>query len=104
MKKIKIFQSTRKLLENGSGYSIKSWFLYGTFICGTIILLASGGVMLYDVLYDGRVDSSLADLAEVITAVSGLFVAAGLPKIAGEIFENRNNSKSKKKEEETNNG
>ena len=103
MKKIKIFQSTHKLLENGSGYSIKSWFLYGTFICGTIILLASGGVMLYDVLYDGRVDSSLADLAEVITAVSGLFVAAGLPKIAGEIFENRN-TKSKKKEEETNNG
>ena len=102
MKKIKIFQSTRNLLENGSGYSIKSWFLYGTFICGTIILLASGGVMLYDVLYDGRVDSSLADLAEIITAVSGLFVAAGLPKIAGEIFENRNNTK--KKEEETNNG
>lgn len=100
MKKIKIFQTTKKLLENGSGYSIKSWFLYGTFICGTIILLASGGVMVYDVLYDGRVDSSLADLAEVITAVSGLFVAAGLPKIAGEIFENRN-TKSKKKEEET---
>lgn len=102
--KTKIFQTTRKLLENGSGYSIKSWFLYGTFVCGTIILLASGGVMVYDVVYDGKVDSSLADLAEVITAVSGLFVAAGLPKIAGEIFENRNNSKTKMKEEETNNG
>ena len=101
--KTKLFQNANKLLVNGSGYSIKSWFLYGTFICGTIILLASGGVMVYDVLYDGRVDSSLADLAEVITAVSGLFVAAGLPKIAGEIFENRN-TKSKKKEEETNNG
>ena len=98
--KTKLFQNANKLLVNGSGYSIKSWFLYGTFICGTIILLASGGVMLYDVLYDGRVDSSLADLAEVITAVSGLFVAAGLPKIAGEIFENRN-TKPKKKEEET---
>ena len=104
MKKIKIFQTTRKLLENGSGYSIKSGFLYGTFVRGTIILLASGGVMVYDVVYDGRVDSSLADLSEVITAVSGLFVAAGLPKIAGEIFENRNNTKAKKKEEETNNG
>ena len=99
-----IFENTRKLLQNNSGYSIKSWFLYGTFVCGTIILLASGGVMVYDVAFDGKVDSSLADLAEVITAVSGLFVAAGLPKIAGEIFENRNNSKSKKKEEETNNG
>ena len=101
--KTKLFQNANKLLVNGSGYSIKSWFLYGTFICGTIILLASGGVMVYDVAFDGRVDSSLADLAEVITAVSGLFVAAGLPKIAGEIFENRN-TKSKKKEEETNNG
>ena len=102
--KTKLFQNANKLLVNGSGYSIKSWFLYGTFICGTIILLASGGVMVYDVLYDGRVDSSLADLAEVITAVSGLFVAAGLPKIAGEIFEKRNNAEQKKKEEETNNG
>ena len=102
--KTKLFQNANKLLVNGSGYSIKSWFMYGTFICGTLILLASGGVMVYDVAFDGKVDSSLADLAEVITAVSGLFVAAGLPKIAGEIFENRNNSKSKKKEEETNNG
>ena len=99
--KTKLFQNANKLLVNGSGYSIKSWFLYGTFICGTLILLASGGVMVYDVLYDGRVDSSLADLAEVITAVSGLFVAAGLPKIAGEIFEKRNNIQPKKKEEET---
>ena len=102
--KMELFKNLNKLLVNGSGYSIKSWFLYGTFVCGAIILLASGGVMVYDVLYDGRVDSSLSDLAEVITAVSGLFVAAGLPKIAGEIFENRNNLKSKKKEEETNNG
>ena len=99
--KIKLFQNANKLLVNGSGYSIKSWFLYGTFICGTLILLASGGVMVYDVAFDGRVDSSLADLAEVITAVSGLFVAAGLPKIAGEIFEKRNNIQPKKKEEET---
>lgn len=102
--KTKLFQNANKLLVNGSGYSIKSWFLYGTFVCGTLILLASVGVMVYDVAFDGKVDSSLADLAEVITAVSGLFVAAGLPKIAGEIFENRNNTKSKKKEEETNNG
>ena len=99
--KTKLFQNANKLLVNGSGYSIKSWFLYGTFICGTIILLASGGVMVYDVAFDGKVDSSLADLAEVITAVSGLFVAAGLPKIAGEIFEKRNNIQPKKKEEET---
>lgn len=99
--KTKLFQNANKLLVNGSGYSIKSWFLYGTFVCGTIILLASGGVMVYDVLYDGKVDSSLADLAEVITAVSGLFVAAGLPKIAGEIFEKRNSAEPKKKEEQT---
>ena len=99
--KTKLFQNANKLLVNGSGYSIKSWFLYGTFVCGTIILLASGGVMVYDVAFDGKVDSSLADLAEVITAVSGLFVAAGLPKIAGEIFEKRNNIQPKSKEEQT---
>ena len=94
-----IFENTRKLLQNNSGYSIKSWFLYGTFICGVLILLASAGVMVYDVVYDGRVDSSLSDLSQVILAVSSLFVAAGLPKIVGEIVEKRND---KNKEDENN--
>lgn len=87
-----------KLIQNNSGYSIKSWFLYGTFICGVIILLSAGGVMIYDVVFDGKVDSSMSDLAQVITAVSGLFVAAGLPKIVGEIAEKRY-FKSQDKEE-----
>lgn len=87
-----------KLLVNNNGYSIKSWFLYGTFVVGVLILLSAVLVMVYDVLHDGKVDSSMADLAQVIAAVSGLFVASGLPKIVGEIFEKRNSNKTTKTE------
>ena len=76
-----------KLIINGSGKSIKSWFLYGTMICGFTILVVLGGVLVYDVVYDGKVDSSMSDISSVITAIAGLFVSGGLPKIVGEIKE-----------------
>lgn len=83
------------LITNNSGKSIKSWFLYGTMICGFTILIVLGGVLIYDVLYDGKVDSSMSDISSVITAVAGLFVSGGLPKIVGEVkemFSNNNNN------------
>jgi len=87
-----------RLLTNNTGYSIKNWFLYSTLLLGALIILASVLVMVIDVLYDGKVDSSMDDLSKVINAVTGLFVASGLPKIAGEIFEKRNNIKNKQDE------
>ena len=80
-----------KLLSNNTGYSIKNWFIWGTFIVGVLILLTTVLVMIWDVVHDGKVDSSIKDLSEVILAVSALFTAAGLPKIVGEIFEQRKN-------------
>lgn len=75
-----------KLLSNNTGYSIKSWFLWGTALAGLYILLVVGFVLIWDVVVDGKVDSVLS-IPEIIESVSKLFIAAGLPKIAGEIGE-----------------
>lgn len=84
-----------KLLTNNSGYSIKSWFLWGTFVVGVLILLVTAFVMIWDVLADGKVESNMKDISEIILAVSALFVSAGLPKIVGEIFEKRQQNEKK---------
>ena len=91
-----VINHIKQLLTNGSGVSIKSAFLFWVLVTGILILFIIGAVLLIDVIADGKVESSMADVASVITAVAGLFVAAGLPKLVGEIFEGKN----KKQEEE----
>jgi MFS-type transporter involved in bile tolerance (Atg22 family) len=88
----KLSDQAKKLLSNNTGYSIKSWFLYGVTIVGLALLIVVGFVMMWDVLQDGKVESDISNIAEVITAIAGLFVAAGLPKIVGEIMERRKNN------------
>ena len=92
-----MFEGTKKLLTNNTGYSIKNWFLYGVTIVGILLLVIVGFVLVWDVLKDGTVSSNISDLATFIGSVAALFTAAGLPKIVGDIMENRNSSKSKKK-------
>lgn len=82
-------ENIKRLLTNGSGYSIKSWFLYGVTVVGIALLSIVGFVLVWDVVADGKVDSSVSEIAGFVTAISGLFVAAGLPKIVGEIMEKR---------------
>lgn len=96
---IKFFGSIARLLNNNTGYSIKNWFMYGTFICGVIILIATVFVMVWDVVKNDQVNSDMNDIAQIILAVSALFTAAGLPKMVGEVVEGRNNRKEKKDEE-----
>lgn len=82
-------KKTEKLLTNGTGYSIKNWFLYGVTIAGIILLVIAGFVLVVDVWIDGQVNTNIGELSQFVGAVSALFVAAGLPKIAGEIMERR---------------
>ncbi len=95
MKKFPLTTEVSELLRNNSGQSIKSWFLYGTFILGALILLSTVLVMVIDVIHDGKVDSSMSDLSQVILAVSAMYTAGGLPKIVGEIFERSNKKQDK---------
>lgn len=75
-----------KLLSNNTGYSIKSWFLYGTALAGIYLLFVVGFVLIWDVVKDGKIDTVIS-MPDIIDSVAGLFLAAGLPKIAGEVKE-----------------
>lgn len=97
---IKFFGSIVRLLTNNTGYSIKNWFIYGTFICGVFILIATVFVMVWDVVRNDQVNSNMNDIAQIILAVSALFTAAGLPKIVGEVVEGRNNRRKEEEDEE----
>lgn len=81
----------KALVKNNSGVSIKSFFLLEVSILGGIILLVIPFVLIWDVVINGKVMSSIGDIASLIGAISGLFVAAGLPKIIGELKERKNN-------------
>lgn len=84
------------LVKNNTGVSIKSFFLLEVSILGGIILLVVPFVLVWDVVVNGSIKSSVADIASLIGAISGLFVAAGLPKIIGELKERRNNNELNK--------
>ena len=78
------------LITNGTGRSIKSWFIHRVTIAGLVLLSIVGVVLLVDVIWDGKIDSAVSDLAGLVGAISTLFVSAGLPKMIGEIKEMKN--------------
>jgi len=80
----------KELITNGTGVSIKSWFIYQVTRVGLCLLVITGLVLLIDVVWDGKVDTSISDLATLVGAISTLFVSVGLPKMIGEIMENKN--------------
>ena len=94
-----MFEGTKKLLTNNTGYSIKNWFLYGVTIVGILLLLIVGFVLVFDVLKDGTVSSNISDLATFIGSIAALFTAAGLPKIVGDIMEKKVDGKKQKQNE-----
>lgn len=78
------------LITNGTGHSIKSWFIHRVAVAGLALLAVIGVVLLVDVIWDGKIDTNLSELAQLIGAISTLFVSAGLPKMIGEIKEIKN--------------
>ena len=94
-----MFEGTKKLLTNNTGYSIKNWFLYGVTIVGILLLLIVGFVLVFDVLKDGTVSSNISDLAAFVGSIAALFTAAGLPKIVGDIMEKKVYRKKQKENE-----
>lgn len=78
------------LITNGTGHSIKSWFIHRVAVLGMCLLGVTGVVLLVDVVWDGKIDSNLSELAQFVGAISTLFVSAGLPKMIGEIKEMKN--------------
>lgn len=80
----------KNLITNGTGFSIKNFFLFGVLFVGVILLLTVSFVLVWDVTHNGAVGSSISELSGFVAAVSAMFVSAGLPKIVGDIMENKN--------------
>jgi hypothetical protein len=80
----------KELITNGTGVSIKSWFIYQGTKAGLCLIGVAGLVLVVDVVWDGKVDTPISDLATLVGAISTLFVSVGLPKMIGEIMENKN--------------
>lgn len=84
-----------KMLTNGTGVSIKSWLVYVVGITCIILLLPIPFVLLYDVLYDGVVDTNISDIASYVTAIGVVLISGVLPKAIGEFAEKRKDGGNK---------
>ena len=87
-----------RLLTSNTGYSIKSWFIYEAARYGFLLISVVSAVLVFDLAIDGKVDSDISGLAEIITAVAALWGAASIAKGVGEISE----KVSKRKEDKEN--
>jgi hypothetical protein len=83
------------MLTNNTGVSIKSWLVYVTGITCIILLLPIPFVLLYDVLYDGAVETNINDIAAYVTAVGVVLISGVLPKTIGEFAEKRKDGGNK---------
>lgn len=72
------------LIREGSGDSSKSFFLVCVTVTGCLLLLTVGGILAYDALRDGRVDTDLPGLAALVGAVTAVFASAGVTKAMSE--------------------
>ena len=79
----------KKLLENNSGVSVKSFLAFLVAIVGILLLISITAVIWIDVLYNKELKTTLQYYPDVIASVSALIFAGALPKIVGEITEKK---------------
>lgn len=79
----------KKLVENNSGVSSKSFFLVIITLIGCFLLLVVGFVLVFEVLRNGTIKTDLSGLSLLVGSITALFGAAGLTKCIGEKNENK---------------
>ena len=77
----------KKLLENNSGVSVKSFLAFFVAIVGILLLISITAVIWIDVLTNKELKTALEYYPDIITSVGTLIFAGALPKIVGEITE-----------------
>lgn len=74
----------RKLIQNNSGVSSKSFFLVVVTCIGCLLLLIVGFVLVFEVIKSGTIKTDLNGLSLFVGSITALFGAAGLTKCLGE--------------------
>ena len=79
----------KQLINSDTGVSSKSFFLVAVTIVGFILLLVPAVILIVEVCCNHTIQTDLNGLAAYIGAVAGVFVSAGVTKVAGEFGENK---------------
>jgi hypothetical protein len=90
----------RRLVENNSGVSSKSFFLVVVTIIGFILLLVPAITLIVEIIFTHTIATDLTGMAAYITAVGSLFLSAGITKAWSEKFENHGHGKGGESEED----
>ena len=82
-----LMQYFKSLSGSKTGNSVKSFSLLISSLAGVLLIIGILFVLIYDVTYDGKIDTSLQDLTFFLIGI-GIYVCGnGTPKIFGEKFE-----------------
>lgn len=86
MRKAKDFLKT--LIDANSSASSRAFFMLVVLAIACVLLCIVGFILMYDCLYDGRIDTDLTGLSTLVGAIGASLGVAGLTKSIG----NRNNN------------
>lgn len=77
----------KSLIQPHSGNSSKSFALLISSIMGAILTLCVGFILIYDVVDDGTVDTSLTDLGWFLLSIGAYSLGSGAGKIVTDLSE-----------------
>ena len=75
-----LFRNIKSAIDDKSSMSVNSVSVLTSAFMTFIIGLTACFVLIYDVTYDGKVDTDMSDLAWFIVAGSSCILGSGLPK------------------------
>jgi hypothetical protein len=97
-----LFRNIKASIDDKSSMSTGSITLLLSAIIGAIIGLCVCFVLIYDVTYDGKVDTDLLDLGIFLMSSGGYILGSGMPKtIVDSRMKNRSWVESEKMQAET---
>lgn len=75
-----LFKNIKSAIDDKSSMSVNSISVLASAFMTLVIGLTACFVLIYDVTYDGKVDTDMSDLAWFIVAGSSCILGSGLPK------------------------
>ena len=75
-----LFRNIKAAIDDKSSMSVNSISVLASAFMTLLIGLSACFVIIYDVMYDGKVDTDMSDLAWFVVARSTCILGSGLPK------------------------
>ena len=75
-----LFKNIKAAIDDKSSMSVNSISVLASAFMTLLVGLSACFVIIYDVMYDGKVDADMSDLAWFVVASSTCILGSGLPK------------------------